>query len=78
MSRPLIKGENISDMARIIKVMTYDMQNFLHSSVQKYCELANIKQENLPYTDTPIIDAPAGFKASPLPHLYGLRRDANP
>jgi hypothetical protein len=28
--------------------------------------------------DAPIIDAPAGFEASRLPYLYGIRWDANP
>ena len=28
--------------------------------------------------EAPIIDAPAGFEASRLPYLYGIRRDANP
>ena len=39
-----------------INVMEYDMEDFLDSSVLKYCELAEVKRESLPYVETPFID----------------------
>ena len=45
-----------------VNVMEYDMEAFLDSCVDKYCELANVKRSTLAYVDTPFINEHEAIK----------------
>ena len=58
--RDLFDGAPAFDPNAPVATMTYDMTGFLNQCVTRYCELGNVKIENIPEATTPFLnDEPA-------------------